>query len=54
MTTIPHREHTKTLLVLPRLGFMHEATLKNYYGIDSTKDALVYVLYKSRALEWLK
>lgn len=54
LTTIPHREHTKTLLILPRLGFLHEATLKNYYGVDDSKDALVYVIRKDRAKDWIE
>lgn len=54
LTTIPHREHTKTLRILPRLGFTQEAILKYYYGVDDSKDALVYVLTKSRAMDWLK
>lgn len=54
LTTIPHREHTKTLVILPRLGFLHEATLKNYYGVDGSKDALVYVITKDRAKYWIE
>ena len=53
LTTIPHREHTKTLIMLPRLGFMHEATLKYYYGVDDSKDGLVYKITKERAKEWI-
>ena len=54
LTTIPHREHKKTLIILPRMGFMQEAILKYYYGVDDSKDGLVYVLTKDRALDWLK
>lgn len=53
LTTVPHREHTKTLVILPRLGFIQEAILKNYYGVDDSKDGLVYVITKERAKKWV-
>jgi len=54
LSTIPHRSHIKTLMILPRLGFFQEAILKNYYGIDPPMDGLLYVIDKERAKYWLK
>lgn len=54
LTTVPHRKHTKTLVVLPRLGFMHECTLKYYYGVDDADDGLVYKITKDRAKDWIE
>lgn len=53
LTTIPHRKHIKTLNILPRMGFIHECTLKNYYGIDDENDGLVYKLTKEQAKKWI-
>lgn len=53
LTTIPHRKD-KSVIILPRMGFMQEAILKYYYGVDDCDDGLVYVLTKSKAMDWLK
>jgi hypothetical protein len=54
MTAIPLRSDTASIISLPRLGFRQEAILKYYYGVDDSQDGLVYVITKSKALEWLK
>lgn len=54
LTVIPLREDIKSLIALKRLGFLQETILKNYYGVDDSKDGLVYVMDKARAKNWIK
>lgn len=54
LTAIVPRYNTKAVVSLPRLGFIQEAILKNYYGVDSDQDGLVYVIRKDRAKDWIE
>lgn len=46
LTTMTNRGNKKVLRVLPRLGFKYETSLKRFYGLDRTQDAIVHVIYR--------
>lgn len=45
LTTMTNRGNKKVLRVLPRLGFRYETSLKRFYGLDKSQDAIVHVIY---------
>lgn len=46
LTTMTNRGNRKVLRVLPRLGFKYETSLKRFYGLDKSQDAIVHVIDK--------
>lgn len=54
LTAKPYADNEKLLQLLPRLGFVYECTLSQYYGEpDAPVDAVVYKLTKENALRWI-
>ncbi len=53
LTTMTNRGNKKVLRVLPRLGFKYETSLKKFYGIDKSQDAIVHVMYPEDAERFL-
>ena len=48
------KRSNKTMCKLfPRLGFIYEATLKNYFGPTRGDDAVVYRMSRAEASKWL-
>lgn len=53
LTAKPPRKNKAVRKFAERLGFIYEATLKNYYGPARGDDALVYRLDRATAERWL-
>lgn len=54
LTAKPYRKNKSIREIAQRLGFVYEATLKNYYGPGKGNDALVYRLDRATAERWLR
>jgi hypothetical protein len=46
LTTMTYRGNRKLLNLLPRMGFRYETSLKRFYGLDKSYDAIVHVIFK--------
>ena len=53
LTAKPYRKNKTVREIAERLGFVFEATLKNYYGSGKGNDAMVYRLDRATAERWL-
>lgn len=53
LTAMPHRSNKNLLQLLPRLGFVYECTLKNYYGPSKGDDAIVFYMTSKHANKWI-
>lgn len=54
ITVLPPRNNKKLLKILPRLNFVYETVLKNYYGSKKQDDAIVYRMTPIEASKWIK
>lgn len=53
LTARTRRSNKTTCKLLPRLGFVYEATLKNYFGPSRGDDAVLFRMTRSEAAKWL-
>ena len=53
LTAKTKRSNKLMRCMLPKFGFEFEATLKAYYGIERSNDALVFRLMPNAALKWM-
>lgn len=53
-TVKPYRKDKILIDIVKRLGFIYEGELKNYYGIKSEEDAIIYYMTKIEANKWIK
>ena len=53
LTAKTKRSNKLMLRMLPKFGFVFEATLKAYYGVERDNDALVFRLTPNAALKWM-
>ena len=54
LTTKITRENKKIATILIKLGFEYECTLKSYYGLHSSQDALGFRLFRQQAEKWIE
>ena len=53
LTTKLVRSNKKIAKVLSKLGFEYECTLKSYYGLHPSQDALVFRMFRQQAEKWI-
>jgi RimJ/RimL family protein N-acetyltransferase len=53
LTARTKRSNKTTCKLLPRLGFVYEATLKNYFGPSRGDDAVLFRMTRSEAAKWI-
>jgi len=53
LTARTKRSNKVMCKLLPRLGFIYEATLKNHFGQTRGDDAVLYRLTRSEAARWI-
>lgn len=49
----PRRSNKPLRKMIPRVGFVYEATLQRYYGPHRGDDALVFRLDRDTAMKWI-
>lgn len=53
VTAKTRKHNTVARRLLPKAGFTLEGTAKRYYGTAKGDDALIFVLYRDKAMRWL-
>ena len=48
------RKDKKIAKLFDRLGFEYECTLKSYYGLHPSQDALVFRMFRQQAEKWIE